>query len=44
MDPEQRARRIVDVVQYSSVDFIKAFWSLADTGMNILIFFFVGVD
>ncbi|XP_076043226.1 hormone-sensitive lipase [Oratosquilla oratoria] len=31
MDPEQRARRIVDVVQYSSVDFIKAFWSLAET-------------
>ncbi|RXG73536.1 Hormone-sensitive lipase, partial [Armadillidium vulgare] len=31
MDPEKRARRIVDVIQYSSVDFIKSFWSLADT-------------
>ena len=33
VDAELRSRRIVDVVQYSSVEFIKTFWSVADTGM-----------
>ncbi|MPC14828.1 Hormone-sensitive lipase [Portunus trituberculatus] len=31
VDAELRSRRIVDVVQYSSVEFIKTFWSVADT-------------
>ncbi|XP_068205914.1 hormone-sensitive lipase isoform X1 [Palaemon carinicauda] len=31
VDAELRSRRIVDVVQYSSVDFIKTFWSVAET-------------
>ncbi|XP_069189449.1 hormone-sensitive lipase-like isoform X1 [Procambarus clarkii] len=31
VDAELRSRRIVDVVQYSSVEFIKAFWSVAET-------------
>ena len=31
-DPDARARRIVDVIQYSSIHFIKAFWALAETG------------
>lgn len=32
VDAELRSRRIVDTVQYASVDFIKAFWSVAETG------------
>nr|XP_053636997.1 hormone-sensitive lipase-like [Cherax quadricarinatus] len=31
VDAELRSRRIVDMVQYSSVEFIKAFWSVAET-------------
>ncbi|KAK7066167.1 hypothetical protein SK128_008931 [Halocaridina rubra] len=31
VDAELRSRRIVDVVQYSSVEFIKTFWSVAET-------------
>ncbi|XP_027226180.2 hormone-sensitive lipase isoform X2 [Penaeus vannamei] len=31
VDAELRSRRIVDTVQYASVDFIKAFWSVAET-------------
>ncbi|KAK4295031.1 hypothetical protein Pmani_032366 [Petrolisthes manimaculis] len=33
VDAELRSRRIVDVVQYSSVDFIKTFWSVAETDL-----------
>ena len=32
VDAELRSRRIVDVVQYSSVEFLKTFWSVAETG------------
>lgn len=32
VDAELRSRRIVDVVQYSSIDFLKTFWSVAETG------------
>ncbi|XP_050701085.1 hormone-sensitive lipase-like isoform X2 [Eriocheir sinensis] len=31
VDAELRSRRIVDVVQYSSIDFLKTFWSVAET-------------
>lgn len=33
LDPELRARRIVNISQYASVDFCKSFWFLAESGM-----------
>ena len=32
MDPELRARRIVNISQYADVDFCKSFWFLAESG------------
>lgn len=29
-DPEERAKRIVNITQNADIDFIKAFWSLAE--------------
>lgn len=36
LNPELRARRIVNVIQYSSIEFYKAFLFLGETG-NLLI-------
>ena len=36
MDPELRARRIVNISQHASVDFCKSFWLLAETGLSHL--------
>ncbi|XP_065352400.1 hormone-sensitive lipase [Cloeon dipterum] len=33
IDPELRARRIVNIAQYSDVEFCKAFWQLAETDL-----------
>ena len=33
MDPELRARRIVNISQHASVDFCKSFWLLSETGL-----------
>jgi hormone-sensitive lipase len=32
LDPELRARRIVNIAQYSNVEFCKSFWQLTETG------------
>lgn len=32
IDPELRARRIVNISQYANIDFCKAFWFLAESG------------
>ena len=32
IDPEMRARRIVNISQSASVEFCKAFWFLAESG------------
>lgn len=32
MDPELRARRIVNISQYADVQFCKSFWFLAESG------------
>lgn len=37
MDPELRARRIVNISQYADVDFCKSFWFLAESGNICLV-------
>lgn len=32
IDPELRARRIVNISQYADVEFCKAFWFLSESG------------
>lgn len=32
VDPELRARRIVNISQYAGVEFCKSFWFLAESG------------
>jgi hormone-sensitive lipase len=34
LDPELRARRIVNIAQYSNVEFCKSFWQLTETGKH----------
>lgn len=36
IDPELRARRIVNIAQYSNVEFCKSFWQLTETGTFLL--------
>lgn len=38
LNPELRARRIVNVIQYSSIEFYKAFLFLGETGNVIKLF------
>lgn len=35
IDPEMRARRIVNISQSASIEFCKAFWFLAESGKYI---------
>lgn len=37
IDPEMRARRIVNISQSASVEFCKAFWFLAESGKFYLL-------
>lgn len=34
LDPELRARRIVNISRYASIDFCKAFWFLTESGKS----------
>lgn len=41
IDPEMRARRIVNISQSASVEFCKAFWFLAESGKFVHLYSFM---